>query len=375
MQWFKPNSYLGVDIGAGGVKLVELKKEKTRPVLFTYGFTSQKHDVHTLASASTQIKINSQENLPIPLNEDAEKIEYYSQVLKAICKAAKTKAKIAVVSVPVTSVFHTIVTMPFVKKEEFERLLRSEVQKLLSYSLEEAALDYEVLPSKPEAKTQRVLVNAVPKQLVLFYSKIFKKAGIKLDSLEPESIALNRSLIGVDTALSMIVDIGAERTNFFIIDNAKTITHNSIETGGDKINSLLSSKLGIEVSLVERVKQDLFEYMLHPSHNTILTKKSFLDTFIAVVDPIIKEIQYSFDLYLSQSENAAKRPEKIILTGGAGLFPFLAELITETFKLKCYVGDPWGRVVYQESLKPLLHHIGPRMSVALGLALRNLNLK
>ena len=57
--------------------------------------------------------------------------------------------------------------------------------------------------------------------------------------------------------------------------------------------------------------------------------------------------------------------------GGSALFPFLVDELSEKFKMKCYVGDPWGRVVYQESLKPILNSIGPRMSVAIGLALRN----
>ena len=90
-----------------------------------------------------------------------------------------------------------------------------------------------------------------------------------------------------------------------------------------------------------------------------------------VVDPIIKEIEVSFELYLRQTGNEGKRPEKIILTGGMGSLPFLAKHIQEKFKIKCYVGDAWARVVYQDGLKPVLREIGPRLSVAIGLALRN----
>ena len=77
-------------------------------------------------------------------------------------------------------------------------------------------------------------------------------------------------------------------------------------------------------------------------------------------------------MFLRQSGNETKRPEKIILTGGGAIFPYLADYLAEKFKLKCYVGDPWGRVVYQEGLKRILNQIGPRMAVALGLALRNM---
>jgi sugar (pentulose or hexulose) kinase len=35
MFGFKPKSYLGIDLGAGGVKIVELQEQKKRAVLFT----------------------------------------------------------------------------------------------------------------------------------------------------------------------------------------------------------------------------------------------------------------------------------------------------------------------------------------------------
>jgi Tfp pilus assembly PilM family ATPase len=91
-----------------------------------------------------------------------------------------------------------------------------------------------------------------------------------------------------------------------------------------------------------------------------------------VVEPIFREIEVSLDLYLRQSANIGKRLEKVILTGGAALLPYLSTFIANRFKLKCYVGDPWARTVYQSGLKRILNKIGPRMSVAIGLALRNM---
>ena len=46
--------------------------------------------------------------------------------------------------------------------------------------------------------------------------------------------------------------------------------------------------------------------------------------------------------------------------------------IESKFKIKCYVGDAWARVVYQDGLKPVLRQIAPRMSVAIGLAMRSM---
>jgi len=382
-MWFnKTKSYLGVDLGAGGVKIVELREEKKRPVLFTYGYTLQAQDVHRLLPSREKQMSDLVESKDVtgvvksgkPQEKiliDESRVGAYAAALKAVCAKAKTISKVAVGSLPVSAVFHAIVTMPVVKKEDFERIVRAEVKKLLPYPLEEMVLDIQKLSDGLDGKSGRVVVNAVPKALVSFYSKVFKQAGLELDSLEPESVALARSLIGRDTATTLLVDIGAERTNFFIVDKAVPITHHSIELGGQRINKILETNWGIEAEMVEQAKRDLFGLLITNPSNPPISREKFLELFNPIVEPIAKEIEYSLELYLRQSENENKRAEKVILTGGGALFPYLSEYIADKFKLKCYIGDPWGRVVYQEGLKPILRSIAPRMSVAIGLALRN----
>lgn len=358
---------------------MELRLEKNRPVLFSYGLTSAKQNIHKLAVneekniAGLLGKENTPPSIP-PLKVEGgqeAQIEKYANTLKAICKTSRIMSKTAVVSLPVSSVFHAVVTLPIVKKEELDHIVKAEVKKLLPMPLEEMALDYQVLKGLPADKSQRILVNAVPHKLIEFYSKVFQRADLSLEALEPESTALARCLVGRDQAVSMIIDIGSERTNFFIIDQGMPITHQSIESGGGKIDKVLQNILGVEQTLVEQVKHDLFDYLSATSNN-ILTEQKWLDILMPVVDPIIKEVEVSLELYLRQTGNEGKRPEKIILTGGMALMPFLAKFIQEKFKIKCYVGDSWARVVYQEGLKPVLRQIGPRMSVAIGLALRNI---
>jgi type IV pilus assembly protein PilM len=379
MFWNKSKSYLGIDIGSGGIKLVELRLEKKRPVLSTYGLTSGKQDIHKLQVKEDKNIANlvsgsasPHQNKPDASDQMADaQVEKYANTLKAVLKTARVISKTAVVSLPVSSVFHAVVTLPIVKKEELDHIIKAEVRKLLPMALEEMALDYQVLKGLPEAKSERVLVNAVPLKLIEFYSKVFQRAGLALEALEPESTALARALVGRDQAVAMIIDIGSERTNFFIIDQGMPITHQSIESGGDKIDKILQNILGVEPALIEQAKYDLFDY-LSANSNNILSEQKWLDILMPVVDPIMKEIDVSLELYLRQTGNEGKRPEKIILTGGMALMPFLAKYIQDKFKIKCYVGDSWARIIYQEGLKPVLRQIGPRMSVAVGLAVRSI---
>lgn len=373
MSWLfsKPKSFLGIDIGAGGIKLVELRKEKNRPVLFTYGYTTENQDVHQLVKSNPKrLEIPSKKG---SFQVDAkmfteEKVKKYVKNIQLVCKEAKTVSKTAMVSLPVSAVFHAVITLPMLDKVDFNSVLKAEVKKLLPQPIDDMALDYQILPGKEGDKNQKVLVNAVPKIMVDFYSAVFQRAGFELDSLEPESFALCRSLVGKDPATSLVIDIGAERTNFFINDQGFPLTHHSIEMGGNKIDKLLQSVLGVDKAAVEQIKHDVSNYsQIFPER----TNGNLIEIVRSVLDPIMNEVEYSLDLFVSQIGNESRKPEKIILTGGASLLPNLADYISNQFNMKCYVGDPWARVVYQDSLKPVLNSIGPRMSVAIGLALRN----
>ncbi len=379
----KPKSYLGVDLGAGGIKVVEVQEVKKRPMLFTYGFTSEFQDIHRLSAGNEQepedFHLEQTEgirpvkkNLPqVGISE--QKIDKYANALKEVCRQAKTRSKNASVSLPVSAVFHSIVTLPKVDEKDLSSILKAEVKKLLPYPIDDMVLDYQILEKLSDDRHKKVMVNAVPKSIVEFYTKVFQRAGLILDSLEPESTALERALVGRDQAVTMLIDMGAERTNLFIIDQTIPITNHTIESGGNKINKILAASLGIEEKMVERMKRDLFDNSFKAANGQKISRENFIKMLDPIIDPIVKQIEYSFDLYLHQGGNEEKRPEKIVLTGGAAMMPYLAEHLSDTFKIKCYLGDPWARIVYQEKLKPVLNEIGPRMSVAIGLALRKLS--
>ncbi len=353
MSLFKTDeAYLGIDLGAGGMKLVELKKTKGRPQLWTYG----------IAEEALDIRIDKDAPTPDP------RIESYARLLRHLVETSRATTQHVTASLPVSQVFHAVVTLPIVPEKEREFHIRNKVAKMLPHPIEEMQIVHQPfgktdVSKKVEAKDMKLLVTAAPKRLIQFYSDIFKAAGLTLDELETEAFALARSLVGRDIATVMVVDIGAERTNFFIIDDGAPVTHRSIQVGGRFIDAQLQQILGIEKSLVSQVKYDLArsaESMLGP------------DMVSGIVDPIVKEIQYGFDLFLRQTGNEGKRPEKIVLTGGAALFPACVSAIQRACDMKVFVGDPWARVVYQQRLRSTLDTIGPRMAVSIGLALRRI---
>jgi len=370
----KHESYLGIDIGSNGIKLVELRKNKGRPQLWTYGVAERKLDIHTggevkhlddLLEEKTGVRPNKkqdQKNLSALMSDG--RIEEYASLLKELVKKTRATTTRATSSLPVSQVFHTVINFPKIEKKQIDEIVKAEVEKLLPRATDDMQIVHQEVSMPPEdaKRYTRLLVTAAPKQLVAFYTAIFQKAGLQLIELETEAFALSRSLVGKDNSVSMVLDIGAERTNFFIIDNGLPMTHRSIQIGGNAIDEVMARKLGMPVDQVSQIKMDMSRA---PSGSLPL------EPFIRALDPITKEVQYNFELYLRQSGNQAKRPEKIVLTGGSAAFPPLIEYLKKEFPLRIFIGDPWARVIYQDGLKPILDEVGPRMAVSIGLALRN----
>ena len=348
----KANSYLGVDIGADGIKLVELRNTKGRPQLWTYGVVHENTNIHVDSTdTKTPDDILRQQKSPMAKEKpkvDNEKrilsdqnqmqVKKYAAMLKEVVKQSKAQSRLATASLPVSYVFHTLLTLPESDEKMIPPIIRAEVKKLLSRPADEMQIIHQIIPQTPNEKKRkymRVLVTAAPKSVVAFYTAIFQSAGLQLQELETEAFALERSLVGKDPATSMIVDIGAERTNLFIIDGGLPMTHRSIQVGGNVFAQELANVLDLDIEVVKQMKTDLSRFSKDAISATV---------FADVMNAIVKEIQYNFDVFLHQLGNEGKRPEKIILTGGSSMLPFIITELQKNFPLKVFVGDPWARV-------------------------------
>jgi type IV pilus assembly protein PilM len=363
----KSRSYLGVDVGVGGAKIVELKNEKGRARLVTYGFTERMPDVQ-----------------PASLLDSPKEC---ADLLRLIAKKARVTTMQAVGSLPISSVFSSVITVPKGTDKEIKEAVQWQARKLIPVPLEEMVLDSKVLtppsdkdkvklPGEKEkpvvkddkaTKTIQVLITGASKTMVQKYVTAFKMAGLELVSLETETFALIRSLVGKDRSTTLIVDMGAARTNIVIVENGVPFVNRSLDMGGATFTKAISRQLSMDVKGAEQMKCDI------KSISTLYPGEGLPKIFETTVAPLVTELQYSINLYSSRVEGQPeKKIEKIILTGGASALPSLVDHFARQLSMKVYVGDPWARVVYPEGLRPVLDEIGYRFSIAVGLAMRDI---
>lgn len=369
----KEVSVVGVDIGTSSIKLIELRNKDGRVELVTYGFVDHFEG----------------EILGIERQDTTAIAHFINQIYhKAKCSTASSIA-----ALPTYSVFTALMTMPQMKKDELDSAIHWEAKKIIPLPLEEIVLDYRILTSahpkgtlslslgkkkepkeeegvQTEPPQQKILVTGASREMVNRYTEIFQKSGLTLSSLETEMFALARALVGDDTGEHMIVEIGAATTDLIIVENTVPFLGRSIESGGYAMTRAIMNSININQKRAEQLKRDigLLTYDAQSGSGGIP------DILKSSIEPILHEIRYTLDLYrdhaVKPSDKATGIIEKIILTGGTALLPGIADYFSKALDMRVVLGDPWSRVFYHQDLKPLLATIGPKFSVSIGLALR-----
>lgn len=340
------NSFLGIDIGDSSLKMVELKKKNRKIYLSNYAFSENVSEINF-----TKI----------------EDVNYLAQAILKVRKEAGITSTKVTASLPSFAVFSSVISLSNVDKKNIAATINEEAKKVIPLPLEEMILDWKIIPDEngkiPSKGNMRVFLTGSPKKLVRKYIDVFKKANLNLVSLETETFSLIRSLVGDDKATSMIVEIGANSTDIFIVKESIPVLNRSLSVCASTVTTALAEKLGMSYSQAEQFKLDLSVVLSDDA------KEELPHLITKTLEPIATEIQYLLDFFHSQGGGEV---EKIILSGGGSMLLNLADYFSKRLNTKVIIGDSWNRVNYSEELKPVLAEIGAKLSVAVGLAMREI---
>ncbi|MFC1597918.1 pilus assembly protein PilM [Patescibacteria group bacterium] len=370
-------SFLGIDIGNSAVKLVELENVKGRPKLITYGYIEQANEILTSDTKEAKDKIIA--------------------ALQKIQSESRTTSTNAVAALPSYTVFTSIIHLPEMPKKELIAAVNSEAKKFVPMPLEEMILDWKILEdgelssdfsaNDPDGngaagKTQaggdqkkatirgkkqkflKILLTAAPQDLVSRYLEVFKAAKLNLVSLETESFALERALIGNDKSPIMLIDVGARATTISVVVESVPLINRSIDIGGQTITKAIANSMNIDEERAEQFKRDFGLAEKAGASDQVPQRIEHM------VESIVNEVRYVLNLYQSQGNGTV---EKIVLAGGSAWLPNITQYLSNVLGVKVFIGDPWARVMYPLEMKPVLQSLGPRMAVSIGLAMREIS--
>lgn len=356
----KHKSFLGIDIGTSGIKVVQLGLEENRVKLETYGLLETYGKVEILQGTLQTSSVNILGG-------------QVTDLLKNLLEKSKVTVKDAILSVPVFSTFSAVMELPDMPYSEVETAIPYEARQYIPIPISEVILGWNIIGKKNKESAEglgisqtskiEVLLVAIPKEVANKYSEIAQASGLNLKAIELESFAVTRSLVGDDITPTLIIDIGSKVTNILIVDNSYVMMNKGVDTSGNEITRSISHGLNIDYQRAEIIKREKGLMVFNESDRAIN------QVMLPVVDLIGNEAQRIVDLYFHRSN---KKIERVFLCGGSARLPGLVDYFGRKFNLPVAIGNPWSKIVYPSSLDPVLKDLAPSFCVAIGLGMREL---
>jgi len=347
-----PKKFLGIDIGTTAIKLVGLSGWGERRKLENYG--------EMKAEAIFEKPFRTFEKSTLLLSN-----QEVARAIKAIRDEAKIKTRECAFSIPDFSSFFTNFDLPPMTKEELPQAVVYEARQHVPLPLGEVTLDWEVIKGKisDREKTRlKILLVAVPNEVINQYQEIARLCDLQLLALEAEVFGLLRSLIPADEKNTVsIVDIGAQTTTCSIIDKSVLKVSYSFDLSGDDLTERVARSLSINYQAAEKLKE---QYGLE---GVSLPEKNIKEILLPLIDVILKEVEkISRNFYQAEG----KEVQKFIIAGGVSLMPGLREYFANYLGKETEIANPFSNIFYPPILEQTLKQIGPSYAIAVGMALR-----
>jgi len=359
---------IGVDFGTSEVKIVELFLKNQKTYLENYGWIDL-----GFINASSVLKPIATETK----NFYDKKLQKY---LQKLVKSMRLKSRDAYVSLPGFSGLVTRVNFPAMSNEELEEAITFEAKKYVPNSIDEVAVDWEIVGEKknPEkqneslpkensektesdAKGKEILLVAAPKREVIRCGNIVNNSGLNVKNVELEIFSLVRAIVGNDSGCFLIVDIGSRMTNIVLVEKGMIRVNRNIEGGGSEITKTIAESLNISKQRAEELKKE----------NKELLNSREISLVIPVLDMIANESLRIINAYRGK-EGKNSRIDSVILSGGSSKLKGIDQYFSKKIGIQARIGNPWSKVVYNEKISPFVEKIGSSFSVALGLAFRGI---
>lgn len=226
--------------------------------------------------------------------------------------------------------------------------------------------DFEIVRSV-EAGTI-IAVTAYAKRIVTTYSEVFQKAGITLRSLEVESQAAARAVLGKEhnNKTVLLVDFGKDTTRIAVADNRIVSFSATVDVGGDSMTSAIMKHAGLTAEEAEKIKNE--QGFLEGGSNRELYE-ALMSTVSVLRDELLRHITY----WNTSDDNLPRRPiERVVIMGGNANLKGLPEFLSRALGIPVIMGNPWANAFSLDRyIPPMPAHESIQYAATVGLALRS----
>ncbi len=340
---------IGIDIGSSSIKVVQLRREKEKIILDTYGEVELGPYMGLIAGQTTH------------LGEDK-----FIEVMRDLFAAAKITAKNAVVSIDPSGAFVSLIKVPKVDDTQLKTMMAFEAKKYIPVPLTEVQMDWWHIPDSSEIKVDERMMNvvlaAVKNDTLNLYERITTKLEFTSVDYEIPGYSLMRSSPPLTQAMILYVDIGAQFTTLSLVYQSTVLDMHVISRGSQQSTAQLAKALSLSIETAEEAKRR-FGY-LGDASNPYLKDVMQLSSY-----PLFGEVARLSLMYEKKYNQVI---EGIILVGGGARVPGLLGAYDQTVHIPGRIATPFDQISVPDFLHDMIQKVGPTYAVAIGCALKKL---
>jgi type IV pilus assembly protein PilM len=339
MGLFGPTDITGVDVGAGSIKVVRVRRGR-RPRL--------------LSAAIVETPLEPGKGYGT------------ADDLRFLLSDKDTGKRRAVTLLPSRLLTVRSFLLPRMPEKELSEAVRWESKRHISYALDAAQVEFVIVGERREGATDKleVLMVAAERNTVLEHLAPFREAGLDVVAVDANPLALRnvfRLRVKPDGGNTLIVDIGAGKTEINIFKGAGLRFSRCVETGGLDMTRALAEELKVSLDEAEAAKRRVD--LLAPAGE---------DRVAALVrrrlDILLLEVRRSIEYYKTTFRETGL--DRTVLTGGVTLLTGIKDYVSPSLEGPVEVDAPFAALECPPELLQEFGPQGPRFSTAVGLALR-----
>jgi type IV pilus assembly protein PilM len=343
----KSKQLVGLDIGSSAIKVVELRRSGKE-------------------IEATKLAL---EFLPPEIVVDGAIVDpgHVSNSIAKLFGEKKIAGKQVAISVSGHSVIVKKLSLQTMTDEELEGAIQMEAGQHIPFDIAEVNLDYQVLDTATESANMDVLLVAVKKDKILNYTNVLTLAGKTPAVVDIDAFALQNAYEfnyePTEESCVALLNLGASVMNINIVKGRSPLFTRDVSIGGNQYTDSLQKELDLRFEEAEHVKVgDAVPGVSEDARVPILK---------SVSEIIVLEIQKTFDFFRATA--GGDHIDKLLMAGGSARVFGLADVLKQELGIPVEELNPFRRIKFERAGESadLVTANGPRMAVAVGLALRS----
>jgi len=342
MGLFGKKTSVGLDIGSGFVKLVEVDHSGDQPEVS---------------------RVAMEPLLPDAIVEgEIMDPGLVADTIKSLFERVGIKGREVVTAVGGHDVIIKKIEMDRMKESDAREVIRWEAEQHVPFDIKSVELDFQVLNPLEEGLQMEVILVAAKKELVDNRIALLADAGLSASVIDVDAFALHnafeRNYPEAMEGIVALVNVGHEITNVNILEDGVPILTRDIPFGSRRVREDLQRERGLTAEQAEDVVQGREE----------------IDDLAQFVGQSADEIAVGIERASAflMTRQSGEGLGKIYLSGGGSRIPGMTDALAERMNVETHQVNPFERTPVRPdaAVNLNLEEASPMLLLPLGLALR-----